>query len=205
MTGFNVVDRTNITDFQTSARRVQSDSFGYARLGYGNLFGNRSYGAPVMGFGYRGELDSFGMDVSFLNFQVPSDAGSSYGSGGTTGSILKLEGLYFLKPAANATAYFGGGISYGRANFGGGSYGDWNSVAYGSDWHGSGLQAELTVGYEAPRASTLRVFFQADATLPFYEVAQDTYTRSGRMTTEHRYAPSLALSVGLGWQRDRHR
>ena len=46
-----VVDRTNVTVSQTSPRRVQSDSFGYARLGYGSVFGNHSYGGPALGVG----------------------------------------------------------------------------------------------------------------------------------------------------------
>lgn len=204
MTGFNVVDRTNVTASQASPLRVQSDSFGYARLGYGGIFGDHTYGAPALGFGYRVELDSFGIDVSFLNLQVKT-SNSYYGSssGAIAGSWLKLEGLHFMKPAANASAYVGAGASWGGTNFGGGGYG---STGYRSNWHGSGLQGELTVGYEFPRASTLRLFVQADAGLPFYKVRSETFSRSGRTaTTEHRYAPSLAVSIGLGWQRDPHR
>jgi hypothetical protein len=208
MTGFNVVDRTNVTEAQaTSAKRVQSDSFGYARLGYGSIFGDKSYGGPALGFGYRAELDSFGIDVSFLNFQVPSsESTSSYGSsqGSVAGSVLKLEGLYFMNPKANGTAYFGGGVSYGFADFGG----TYSNSGYRSSWHGSGLQGELTVGYELPRASTLRMFVQADTILPFYNVTSETitYSRSapyGASATEHRYSPSLVVSVGFGWQRNR--
>ena len=29
-------------------------------------------------------------------------------------SLIKLQGLYFTNPAANRSAYFGGGFSYGR-------------------------------------------------------------------------------------------
>src|SRR5689334_12293186 len=35
MTGFNVIDRTNVTRSQANARRVHTDSVWYARLGYG--------------------------------------------------------------------------------------------------------------------------------------------------------------------------
>jgi len=209
MTGFNVVDRTNVTEAQVvSAKRVQSDSFGYARLGYGSVFGDRSYGGPTLGFGYRAEIDSFGLDVSFLNFQVPSSRSDSYyGSSQSrmAGSVLKLEGLYFMNPKANATTYVGGGVSYGFTDFGG-TAGD---SSYQSSWHGSGLQGELTVGYEWPRASTLRLFVQADTTLPFYNVTSQTFTFSrsapaGAIATERRYSPSLVVSLGLGWQRNRH-
>ena len=62
MDGFYVMDRTNVTEAQEASRkRVQSDSFGYARLGYGSVFGDRGYGGPTLGFGYRAELDSFGI------------------------------------------------------------------------------------------------------------------------------------------------
>jgi hypothetical protein len=207
MTGFNVVDRANVTEAQAaSAKRVQSDTFWYARLGYGGIFGDRSYGGPALGFGYRAELDSFGIDVSFLNSQMPSSGSSSYGSsqGSTAGSVLKLEGLYFMNPKANATPYFGGGVSYGFVDFGG----TYSNLGYQSSWHGSGLQGELTAGYEWPRASTLRMFVQADAILPFYNVTSDTiaYSKSAPPTmiaTDHGYAPSLIVSVGFGWQRNR--
>jgi hypothetical protein len=192
MSGFNVIDRTNVTASQASPKRVQSNSFGYARLGYSNIFGDQSYAGPGFGFGYRAELDSFGIDVSFLNFQVktPDSNSNSYyyagpSNGAFAGSLLKLEGLHFTNPTANTTAYFGGGLSYGGTTF-------------GSNWHGSGLQGELTVGYELPRASTLRVFVQADAVLPFYTATAQTFSSKSGYTTAHRYAPSFGVSLGLG-------
>jgi hypothetical protein len=98
MTGFNVVDRTNVTASQATARRLHTDSVWYARLGYGILFGNDPYATPALGFGYRAELDSFAIDVAFLNFQF-SAADSSSSSGGTAQTLLKLSGLYFLSPS----------------------------------------------------------------------------------------------------------
>jgi hypothetical protein len=135
--------------------------------------------------------------VSFLNFQVKTPSHhdlSSYSSypyaspsndGSFVGSLLKLEGLHFTNPTGNTTAYFGGGLSYGGTTF-------------GSNWHGSGLQGELTVGYELPRASTLRVFVQADAVLPFYTATAQTFSSKSGYTTAHRYAPSFGVSLGLG-------
>lgn len=198
----SVVDRTNVTTPQAQPRRVGIDSFGYARLGYGRMFGERGGGNPAIGFGYRAELDSFGLDVSFLNHQVPSGNGGFGGSTGASGSLLKLTALYFTNPRANASAYFGGGLSWGMTS------GSTNSTANGySSWRGSGLQGELTAGYELPRASELRVFVQADAALPFYRTVGQTYTysagRSSTVTTGRSYNPSLTLSVGLGWRRNR--
>jgi hypothetical protein len=200
MAGFNVVDRTNVTTAQTSRERVPADGFWYARLGYGGVFGDRTYGAPAMGFGYRVELDSFGIDVSFFNYQLASSnnySSSYYGQREDVfvGSLLKLEGLYFLDPEANESAYAGGGISWGGSHF-------------GNNWNGSGLQGELTAGYEMLRASTLRVFVQADAALPFYRVTSVRYPAGFRPNaqpiTEQRYASSFVVSMGLGWQRHRH-
>lgn len=200
MTGFNVVDRTNVTASQATARRVFTDSLWYARLGYGSLFGNDAYGTPALGFGYRAELDSFAIDVSVLSFQF-STANSSWSSGGSAQTLLKLSGLYFFSPRANRSAYFGGGLSYGHQSFGG-SY-DPTAGYYTSSWDGSGLQGELTGGYELARATSFRVFVQADAVLPFYESTAETYparpsTRVMAPTIDRRRAPSLVLSIGLG-------
>jgi hypothetical protein len=205
----NVVDRTNVTTPQAEPKRVSVDSFGYARLGYGSVLGSGGSGNPVIGFGYRAEMDSFGLDVSFLNQQLPSSNGT-YGSSGSTyaGSLLKLEGLYFTNPRGNRSAYFGGGLGWGAitASSGSAAYSSSSSYTY-SSWSGSGLQGELTAGYELPRASDLRVFVQTDATLPFYRTtARTTAYSQGRpstVTLGHRYNPSIALSVGLGWQRHR--
>jgi len=202
MAGFNVIDRTNVTRSQATARRVHTDSLWYARLGYGTLFGGDSYGTPSLGFGYRAELDTFAIDVSFLNFQFSgNDAFSSRGA--TTQTLLKLSGLYFLSPRANRSAYFGGGLSFGHQSFGR-SFNATNRY-YSSAWEGSGLQGELTVGYELARATSFRTFVQADAVLPFYEATSETYSIPSRMTTavpppttSRRYAPSLIVSIGVG-------
>lgn len=192
---------------QASAPPAQSKSFGYARLGYGGLFGDHTYGMPGFGFGYRAALDSLGLDISFLNIQLnPDNAGTS--NGGVAGSWLKLEALYFVKPKANASTYVGGGLSWGGVDFAGssGSNNTSGTVVDRTNWHGSGLQGELTAGYEVLRATTMRVFVQADGVLPFYRTTSETYsfsrtTRATSVTTERRYAPSLVLSLGLGWSR----
>jgi hypothetical protein len=197
LAGLGVTDRTNVTAAQASVQRVEADSLWYARLGYGTVFGDRAYGGPAMGFGYRHELDSLGIDVSFLNFQSRASQPYAYygpSDGAFSGSLLKLEALYFLRPEANRTPYVGGGLSWGNTRF-------------GSGWDGTGLQAELTAGYELPRASTLRTFVQVDAALPFYNVntfrVPANYRLGAPITTEHRYAPAITVSLGMGIQRHR--
>jgi hypothetical protein len=50
------------------------------------------------------------------------------------------------------------------------------------------------------------VFFQADVGLPIYTLTSNAYVYSSvypyvaSMSSDHRYAPSVALSMGLGWQ-----
>jgi hypothetical protein len=203
MGSFSVVDRTNVMASQATPQRVKADSFGYARLGYGAIVGDRTYATPALGFGYRVELDRFGVDVAFLNVQTGNNAAES---GAFAGSVLKLSGLYYVRPQANRTAYVGAGLSWGGVTFGTQSDYDF----YSSGWHGSGLQAEVTGGYELARATTLRTFVQVDAILPFYDVRSERYLypRPGvpvrpTVTTSRRYAPSVVASLGIGWQRNR--
>jgi hypothetical protein len=201
MTGLNVVDRTNVTASQASARRIYSDSIWYGRLGYSALFTGDRHGVPSVGFGYRAEFDRFGIDLAFLNFQMP---GSGYqSSDASVWSWLKLSGLYFLSPIANRTAYLGAGLSYGGQHFGR-TRPSVNS--YTSGWRGRGLQSELTAGYEVARVTSLRLFVQADAVLPFYHATSDTILyatpyvprQEPTITFERRYAPSLSVSIALG-------
>jgi len=196
MAGLSVIDRTNVTSSQEHARRVHSDSLWYGRLGYGAVFADRTYGTPSLGFGYRAELDSFAIDVAFLNFQFSSPGHYSSPSASAS-SLLKLSGLRFLDPHGNRSAYYGGGLSYGFQSISRGmvSYG---IGSYSTSWSGSGLRGELTAGYELARATSLRVFVQADVTLPFYSVTSETRSSNGLLSTESRYAPSLVVSVGVG-------
>ena len=200
-----IVDRTNVTASQDlPARRVQSDTYWHARLGYGGVFGNQTHGVPALGFGYRAEFDRFGVDLSFFNYHFDQGSGY-YASRGSAiaGSLLKLEGLYFTSPTANRTAYFGGGLSWGGTNLGEGQ----------KSWNGQGLQGELTTGYELARATNVRLFVQGDATLPVYNTVSQTYSYPQRLpngsylvptvSTERRYTPSVVVSIGLGWQRHR--
>jgi hypothetical protein len=203
-----IVDRTNVSRQQSDApNRVYADSLFYARLGYGGVFAERTYNGPSVGmFGYRRELDAFGVDVSFFNLQFKS-SNDSYGYGfgggssGSTGTWLKLEFLRFTSPLTDRSPYLGGGLSWSTAHL---STAGTNTQR---TWDGDGLQGELTAGYELGRASSIRVFLQADVGLPFYRLTSHSYTYSNAppyittSETTHRYAPSIAVSLGIGWQR----
>jgi hypothetical protein len=209
MGSLGVLDRTNVSASQDlPPRRVQSDGYWYARVGHASLFGPMTRHMASFGFGYRAEFNRLGLDMSFLNFQL-DDSSGFYGAGGSTVSLIKLEGLYFSNPTANRSAYAGGGVSYGRTQTR-----TANGAGVPSYGRGAGLQGELTAGYEIARVTSVRLFAQADVTLPFYNIISETFTYpegpfTGRyvpptLSIERQYAPSLVVSVGLGWQR-RHR
>jgi hypothetical protein len=198
-----VVDRTNVTAAQSETpRRFQSDGVWYARLGHSSLFARSTYNGPMFGFGYRAEFDRLGLDVSFLNFQPPG--GGLYSDGASAMTLIKLSGLYFVSPPSSRSAYFGAGLSYGSVDL------DTTPFDQGlTSGHGRGLQGELTAGYEFARVTSVRLFAQADVTLPFYNIEFETVsyqqTPPGAVfvpptiTTESVYAPTLTVSVGVGW------
>lgn len=97
----------------------------YTRLGQGIVFDGGPRPAPAFGFGLRGELDTFAIDVSGLNLAMafhPVDTPRDL----LAGSLLKIEVLRFLSPRSGESAYVGGGMSWGvlslgRREAGGGS------------------------------------------------------------------------------------
>ncbi|HVZ74222.1 MAG TPA: hypothetical protein VHJ20_17705 [Polyangia bacterium] len=194
------VDRTNVTSAQAAPMRVEADSLWYVRLGYSAIASSDVSGGPAFGFGYRYELDSLGIDVSFLNFAFPSEHSTTNGTSSSasfSGSLIKLQALYFLNPIANGSFYLGGGAAWGfTAAVKEDAAGNFNELS------GSGLQAELSAGYEFLRASTIRMFAQFDATLPFYTIDGLMTDATGTTTTKGgEWAPTFSLSVGLGWGR----
>jgi hypothetical protein len=194
--GIGTTDRTNATAAQQAPNRVEADSLWYARLGYGAIPSPIFSSGPDVGFGYRYELDNIGIDLSF-NLMIPSrgSAASGTSAAGVSGSWIKLEGLYFANPMANSSIYYGGGVSWGAAAI----------ANANSAYSGSGLQAELSVGYEMLRASTIRLFGQINGTLPLYTVTQDAFfdPNTGLISSGSNtgYAPSFSASIGIGWGR----
>jgi hypothetical protein len=190
-----------------SRRQAGPRVFGYGRLGSGIVFADRTHHAPAIGIGLRAELDTFAVDLSVLNFSLAFDP-YERSTDITVGSRYKLSALRFITPDADRSAYVGGGLSWGLVSVG-------RDLQPGTgigatSWHGDGLQGELTVGYELARASGIRIFAQADATLPCFRAASETYAYSrpesgvqGSTGVEYRYVPSAVVSIGIGWQRHR--
>ncbi len=174
------VTRYNVTADQAAPRRAEADSLWYARLGYGVTSGGRTAPGPAFGFGYRHELDALGVDLSFVNLTFQH----AQGDANVSGSWIRLLAYWFAEPQGNSSAYLGGGVSWGGA-----------AVAYnGTTYSGSGIQGELSAGYEMLRASTIRLFVQADVTLPFYESTTSDFL--GTTAAASRYTPTFVLAVG---------
>lgn len=175
-TGGGAVDRGNVTRDQAAPRRVAADRLKYVTLGYGGVLAGKLARGPAFGFGYRFELDRIGIDAS-LGFILAND-GDGFG---VTGYYPRLAGIWYQEPLADASAYYGVGLSYGGTAV---------EDADDKGLTGAGLQGHATAGYEMLRSSTIRFFGQLDLTLP-------TYTSTGGGA--ERYTPSLSLQIGLGW------
>lgn len=182
------VDRTNVTRKQAAPRRVSADSVWFLRLGYGGIVGGNFASGPAFGLGYRYELDQYGIEISGLNFLLATDGGDS-SDAGLTGSWIRLGGVYFFDELANHSPYANLGLSWGGTAV----TSDFNGERYA--YTGSGLQGEVGVGYEFLRASTIRLFIEANAVLPFYSTTITTFDD----VNDSIYTPSFTLSLGLGY------
>ena len=187
-TGGGNVDRTNATNDQMVPRRVASDNVKIFRLGYGLITGHGTSTGPAFGFGWRFELDRLAIEISALDLTYSSDAKSS--DSGFTGSLIRLGALYYQEPIASQSMYFGGGIGYG-----------FNVISDGtSTFSGAGIEGHATIGYELLRESTIRMFVEATAIMPFYLSSVDDFTGTGT-PSGRKWIPSFALQVGLGYGR----
>ena len=201
MTGFNVVDRSNVTASQPQCGGSTPIRFGMA--GWDTRPSSATTPTAPLPSGSVIALSSTSSASipRFRTFQMPG-SGRYSAAGASAWSWLKLSGLYFVNPSANRTAYLGGGLSYGGQRFG--RRQDFFTTFSTSNWEGRGLQSELTAGYELARATSLRLFVQADAVFPFYHATSETYyfsmsrIPSPAITVDRRYAPSFGVSIGLG-------
>lgn len=182
------VDRRNVTQSQQSRQRVSADAVWYAKLGYGSTPAAGFHAGPAFGFGRRWELDNVGINLGFLNFILYQDSEEFEG---VSAGWIDLGADYFFDPYANSTLYVGGGLSLGNHSIP--SAGD-------GEYQNAGLEGKATLGYEMFRASTIRLSAVLDATLPMYRLTRtvtDPVTLAE--SDQHVYAPTLQLSLGLGW------
>jgi hypothetical protein len=175
--------------------------FTYVRVGTSAVMADDLRRAPAVGFGLRGEVGSFAVDISGLNFALNVefiDPAREL----AVGSLLKLQGLKFFSPDRKGSAYIGGGASWGVVSVGRAAHPD----GHNSSWGGSGLQGEFTIGYELPRSHRVRFLLQADASLPLFNARSESYSypdpgRVVHVGSDVRVIPSVVLSFGVGWQR----
>ena len=158
------VGRHTVTREEAEPKRVEADGLAYVQLGYGATFGKDVSHGPALGIGYRYELDRAAVDVGFQGILPTESADGPIGL-----SLVRGEGLYFFNGAGNSSPYLGGGLGLGF-------------VIDGYDTN-FGLQGEASGGYELLRASRIRLFVQADVTVPFYDPV----------------APSFRLTLGFGY------
>lgn len=180
------VNRQNVTKKQAAPRRVKADNLFYARLGYGTILGGDLTSGPAFGFGWRYELDQMGIDISIFNMIFDEDDAD-----GAAVTLARLGVLYFFDPVSDSTFYLNGALSYGFSGVT--EEIDGEQVTFADN----GLQGEAGFGYEFLRASTIRVFVEANAVLPFY--ASDAMIDGEE---ESRYTPTFTLSLGLGYDPD---
>ena len=194
-----IVLHASLSAAQSSRERL----FTYVRVGASAVMADGVRRAPAVGFGLRGEMEDFAIDVSGLNFALKSDFTDSDPKRDlTVGSLLKIQGLKFFTPNREGSAYVGGGASWGFVSVGRAARPDGHDMS----WEGKGLQGEFTVGYELPRSSGVRFLVQADASLPFFNARSEgfSYPTPGSVVhtgTDQRLMPSVVLSLGVGWQR----
>jgi hypothetical protein len=174
-----------------------SDAYWYGRCGYGTIAGERRFGGLSLAFGRRIERNALGIDVLLFSVQAKllgttpdlDEVGGVY-THAYSASVMTVKGLYFVRPRSRTTAFVGAGAGWRALSFG-------RSVDIDEQWHGKGLEGEVTVGYALARAATsTRFFLEADMTRPFYMAKR--YSNREAVTGD-RYAPSLVISLGVGW------
>jgi hypothetical protein len=188
-----VVDRTNVTSAQAEVKRVQSESIFFVRLGYGLASGRGNGGGPVLGLGWRKELNRVALDVAFANMLILSkergdDVDYDYDPlNGGPFTPVALGVNYHFRPLSNSTPYVGLGLGYTV----------WGGI---DDADGRGLDVRLALGYEMFRSSTVRLFVQADGVLATYEVTRRIWAPDGRTSPEQRFRPAaFTVSLGIGF------
>jgi hypothetical protein len=156
----------------------------YARLGAGAVLGSDAGLGTGFGLGLRYEQSSVAVDLSVevLTANDEGAPGDEVGSGGA-----KLRALYFTDASSSSSPYVGAGLGYGIVHR------DSADVLH----EGWGLQGEISAGYEILRHErAIRLFLQADASLPFYLAEGSVFVADGSQDADALYLPTFMLSLG---------
>lgn len=104
-----------------------------------------------------------------------------------------LHFIHYLSPRGIGSPYFGGGSQFELARYSVTEPGKRGRAGEHDYFLSGGFNADLLVGYEFMRASSLHFFVQLEGSLPAYAV--DSKTRSGGVNSA--YVPSVVAQAGL--------
>jgi hypothetical protein len=175
------INRRNVPIDLANPLRVKTDQLFYVKLGYGGIVSDYTAQGAAGGLGYRYEMDNVAVDLSLLNCVF-----GQKGNDGIGCNFVQLQGLYFFNPLGNSSPYCGGGIGYSLI------YIDDND---GNKYSGNGVAGIATLGFETMRVSTIRLFIQLDATLPFFKLKG----KDNSIENKKIYGSTLMLSMGIGF------
>lgn len=184
------MDRTNVTKDQGDPTRAKAD---FITIFKGGAMVHTA-GAPVgpaLGAGIRVELDQWAIEAdSTFGFSF-DDNPNEQKTGNSANFGAHLGGVYFLDGQANGSPFFSGGLGYSTTLL---------ENASEDTWAGAGFDFRFAAGYEMLRASTIRMFFQAEVLLPMYLLhAEDLNSSAGQ---DSRYNPTFLVSFGVGYEPD---
>lgn len=190
------VSRTNVTAAQAQPKRVRADSLWHINIGTGYVTGSDVSEVPLgLGFGYRYELDKLGIDATARLFISAGNDGDGEGNGedGAVNGGFRLMALYHFDGLSSSSPYVGGGLGWGGT-----------AAVFDDDlFSGGGLEGHLAAGYSLLRESSIRMYLQFDAVMPFYNLEHDLSELSANgVKQDDRYAPIFGISLGVGWSRD---
>lgn len=164
----DAMNRNDVTIEQSrNQRRVQAEYLATLRFG-GGMLSPSSGISPMVAGGMRLELDRYAIDADVSIILDTHSDQEQFALG------AHINVISFVNPQAMNTPYYGGGLGYG-------------GVAT-VEHEGYGFQAHLLGGYEMFRASTMRLFFQANAVTPAYTF------------DDRSWSPTMSVSMGIGYK-----
>lgn len=209
------LDRENVLriDSEERIRRVRSQRhfslamgtalrMGKLPTGRGNdkVEAQRRVMSPLaLTIGARNKFRGFALDP-FARLElgtqeyVPASDAAPGGHVDFTGSgAFGLHFIHYLSPRGIGSPYFGGGSQFELARYSVTERGKRGRAGEHDYFLSGGFNADLLVGYEFMRASSLHFFVQLEGSLPAYAV--DSKTRSGGVSSA--YVPSVVAQAGL--------
>ena len=179
------IGRRNVTNKQTNRKKQELESQLYLALG-GVFSELNEEAAPLFRMGYRFETDSAGFGISTSLSPFPKTGGGGFG--------VDFEGLYFFDGQAGSSLYVGSALGYQGYSYGEPAFNTIDSeVSDTSEWAGAGFAFRPMVGWEFFRATSGRLFIQAEANLPTYMLERGN---------EESWNASFMVTIGGGFDVD---